>query len=143
MRLFERQQIELDSGRRVWKFKIAVPMWGASADGGVEAVGFTAWVTAEVLVPYWCVAYEAVPSHFIPAALPEPESWGWVIRPVHGLRGRSVVHESTCRHAARSGTELRTEEALDALMRPGVDACHDCDAAAVLVPALQLGEGNG
>lgn len=28
-------------------------------------------------------------------------------------------------------------EALDALMRPGARACHDCDAATVLIPALE------
>ncbi|WP_353962668.1 DUF6233 domain-containing protein [Streptomyces sp. NBC_00555] len=61
---------------------------------------------------------------------------------MHGRRGGSVVHESSCRRAEGSGTELRTEEALDALMRPGVDACHDCDAAIVLIPVLQLGEGH-
>ncbi|MFD9453488.1 DUF6233 domain-containing protein [Streptomyces sp. NPDC059985] len=143
VRLFERQQIELQGGRRIWKFKIAAPMWQSAAGGGVEAVGFTTWVTAEVLVPYRCVAYDAIESHPLPILPPEPQTWGWVLRPGQGRRGRSVVHESTCRYAEGSGAELRTEEALDALMRPGVDACHDCDAAAVLVPALQLGEGNG
>lgn len=34
-------------------------------------------------------------------------------------------------------------EALDALMRPGAKACHDCAAAEVLVPALQLSQGYG
>ncbi|MEU0843973.1 DUF6233 domain-containing protein [Streptomyces sp. NPDC005962] len=31
------------------------------------------------------------------------------------------------------GTELGTQEALDALMRDGARACTDCDAATVLV----------
>ncbi|MFK0050122.1 DUF6233 domain-containing protein [Streptomyces sp. NPDC090741] len=143
VRLFERQQIELDSGCRVWRYKIAAPMWQAAADGGVEAVGFTTWVTADVLRPYRCVAYNTIPSHRVPTLPPEPETWGWVLRPVLGQRGRAVVHESNCRHAERAGAELQTEEALNALMLSGVDACHDCDAAAVLIPALQLGEGHG
>ncbi|MEU9148477.1 DUF6233 domain-containing protein [Streptomyces sp. NPDC048349] len=92
---------------------------------------------------YRCVAYDAIPSHALPVLPPEPETWGSVLRPVHGRRRRSVLHESTCRHRKGSGTELRTEEALDAPMRPGVDACHDCDAAAALIPALQMGEGHG
>lgn len=32
-------------------------------------------------------------------------------------------------------------EALDALMRPGTEACHDCAAAGILVQALELGFG--
>ncbi|MET9610864.1 hypothetical protein ABZZ17_38245 [Streptomyces sp. NPDC006512] len=38
-------------------------------------------------------------------------------------------------------TELGIEEALDAMLRPGAKACHRCDAAAVLIPMLQLGQG--
>lgn len=37
---------------------------------------------------------------------------------------------------------MDTLQALDALMRPGVRACHDCDAANVLEAALQLGRGH-
>ncbi|MEU9246618.1 hypothetical protein [Streptomyces sp. NPDC048385] len=36
---------------------------------------------------------------------------------------------------------MGTLEALDALMRGGRRACHDCDAATVLLAALELGEG--
>ncbi|MFD7898222.1 DUF6233 domain-containing protein [Streptomyces sp. NPDC059743] len=48
-----------------------------------------------------------------------------------------------CRHAAGAGRELGTQEAVDALMREGAQACTDCDAAAVLVPALEFGQGHG
>ncbi|WP_421111248.1 DUF6233 domain-containing protein [Streptomyces sp. NEAU-S77] len=52
------------------------------------------------------------------------------------------MHDAACRHVAdNGGKELGTMEALDALMRPGARACHDCDPAAVLVPALERGEG--
>ncbi|MEU3963246.1 DUF6233 domain-containing protein [Streptomyces buecherae] len=62
--------------------------------------------------------------------------------PVPGRRGRTVVHDAACRQAA-GGRELSTLQALDALMRDGARACAECDATAVLVPALELGEGRG
>ncbi|MFG2987410.1 DUF6233 domain-containing protein [Streptomyces sp. NPDC048258] len=96
-----------------------------------------------MLQPYRCVAYDTIPAHKVPVQPPAPTKWGWVIRPVHGRRGRAIIHESDCPLAEESGEELRTEDALDALLRPGVEACHDCGAAAVLIPALQLGEGRG
>lgn len=52
------------------------------------------------------------------------------------------MHDASCRHAAGGGTELGTQEAVDALMWDGTRACTDCDAAAVLVPALELGQGH-
>ncbi|WP_373689176.1 DUF6233 domain-containing protein [Streptomyces sp. Rer75] len=63
-------------------------------------------------------------------------------RPAPERRGHTIVHDAACRHVAdNGGKELGTMEALDALMRPGARACHDCDPAAVLVPALERGEG--
>ncbi|WP_268830454.1 DUF6233 domain-containing protein [Streptomyces sp. WAC05374] len=66
-----------------------------------------------------------------------------MVRPAPERRGRTVVHDAMCRHAAGGGTEVGTLEALDALMRDGARACTDCDACAVLIPALELGQGNG
>lgn len=66
-----------------------------------------------------------------------------VVRPVPGRRGRTVMHDATCCHATGGGTELGTPEAVDALMQDGAGTCTDCDAAAVLVPALELGQGHG
>ncbi|MFI0961388.1 DUF6233 domain-containing protein [Streptomyces sp. NPDC021080] len=40
------------------------------------------------------------------------------------------MHDATCRHAAGGGTELGTQEALDALMRDGPRACADCGSRA-------------
>ncbi|MEU9213398.1 DUF6233 domain-containing protein [Streptomyces sp. NPDC048415] len=65
------------------------------------------------------------------------------MRPDSERRGGTVVHDALCRHAARGGQELGTLGALDALMRPGASACHDCCAAEVLVPAMELGKGYG
>ncbi|MFF5273777.1 DUF6233 domain-containing protein [Streptomyces sp. NPDC000133] len=66
-----------------------------------------------------------------------------MVRPEPGHRGRAVVHDATCRHAASSGTELGTQVAVDALMREDARACTECDAAAVLIRALELGQGHG
>ncbi|MFJ3841789.1 hypothetical protein ACIPY6_40675 [Streptomyces sp. NPDC090054] len=40
------------------------------------------------------------------------------------------------------GPELGIEEALDAMLRPGAEACHRCDGAILLIPMLQS-EGYG
>ncbi|MBL1110582.1 hypothetical protein JK361_39595 [Streptomyces sp. 5-8] len=53
------------------------------------------------------------------------------------------MHDAMCRHAAGGGTELGTLEAVDALMQDGARACTDCDASAVLIPALELGHERG
>ncbi|MFI9356011.1 DUF6233 domain-containing protein [Streptomyces lydicus] len=60
-----------------------------------------------------------------------------------GAARRNGGAYADCRQAGGGGVELGAMEALDALMRPGARACHDCDAAAVLVPALELGQGQG
>ncbi|MEU9381315.1 DUF6233 domain-containing protein [Streptomyces sp. NPDC048279] len=56
--------------------------------------------------------------------------------------GRAVGHDATCRHASGGGTELGTQEAVNALMRDGARACTDCDTTAVLVPALPTMSGH-
>lgn len=71
---------------------------------------------------------------------PPPSRWGWVQRPKPGGRG-FTVHDHDCELAADGGAELGLDEALDAMLRPGAEACDQCDAAAVLVPMLQLGQG--
>ncbi|MFI6729492.1 hypothetical protein [Streptomyces atratus] len=62
------------------------------------------------------------------------------------LRNAAGVRSCTTLPAAASpagGKELSTLEALNALMRDDVRACPDCDASAVLIPALELGGGYG
>ncbi|MER7763042.1 DUF6233 domain-containing protein [Streptomyces sp. NPDC097619] len=141
VRLLERQEAEREDGSRVWMHRIAAPMWQAAPGPADEAMAFTTWVTAAVLEPFRCVAYFRVPTHRIPAPAPEPTAWGWALRRRPGGKG-AVLHDSTC-ELVDGGTDLSTEEALDALMRPGVEACTRCDAGAVLVPALELGQGYG
>lgn len=97
------------------------------------------WVTADLLEPIWAVNYPQVPSHHLSAELP-PERPGWMLCILPGRWRRSVVHETSCEQAAGGGREMDTMEALDALMRPGTEACHDC-AAGILVQALGLGSG--
>ncbi|MGW1817038.1 DUF6233 domain-containing protein [Streptomyces sp. NPDC002125] len=78
----------------------------------------------------------------LPGPPPQPAP-GWVVRPEPGRRDRTVVHDAPCRHNCGSGTELGAQEAVDALTRQGARACAECDAAAVLVSALELGQGHG
>ncbi|MGW6865133.1 DUF6233 domain-containing protein [Streptomyces sp. NPDC054912] len=82
----------------------------------------------------------AVPSHQADPGPPPVSRWGWILRPKPGARG-STIHDHDCELAAGGGTELGVEEALDAMLRPGAEACHRCDAAAALIPMLQLGQG--
>ncbi|UUU45201.1 DUF6233 domain-containing protein [Streptomyces sp. NBC_00162] len=52
------------------------------------------------------------------------------------------MHGHDCAHAAGGGVEVENLQALDVLMRPGVRACHHCDAAAIFGAVLQLGGGH-
>ncbi|MFE3250993.1 DUF6233 domain-containing protein [Streptomyces sp. NPDC059209] len=54
-------------------------------------------------------------------------------------KGQSVVHDMECRNGPPLASKLTTLEALDALERPGARACDVCAAAAILVPARELG----
>ncbi|MFI0818634.1 DUF6233 domain-containing protein [Streptomyces sp. NPDC021115] len=98
-------------------------------------------MTDQQLTPIEGADLEAVPTRRLPGR-PPPPAPGWLVWPAPEGRGRTIVHDAACRHIAdNDGKELGTMEALDALMRPGARACHDCDAATVLIPALELGEG--
>jgi hypothetical protein len=90
-----------------------MPAWRTREGGGVEAAEDTARVTAEQLRPFFCVAYEAVPTHRLPAELP-PARWSWALRPRPGARGRMVVHDHDCPLVTGDGQELGVQEALDA-----------------------------
>ncbi|MEV5150906.1 DUF6233 domain-containing protein [Streptomyces werraensis] len=99
-------------------------------------------MTDRQLTPIAGVDLSGVPTRRLPGPPPRPAP-GWVVRPAPERRGRTVVHDAMCRHAAGGGTELGTLEAVDALMRDGARACTDCDASVVLVPALELGQECG
>jgi hypothetical protein len=107
------------------------------------AAEYSVWVTDRQLQPMAGVDLTSIPTRRDPSTLPPPKPSGWVVRPVSGRRGGTVVHDAACPEAAGGGVEMGALEALDALMRPGASACHDCAAAEVLVPALNLGNGNG
>ncbi|MGW5096345.1 DUF6233 domain-containing protein [Streptomyces nodosus] len=138
VRLHARREV---AGPHQWRYLVGVPSWIARPDG-VEAAEYTVWVTDRQLTPIEGVDLSGVPTRRLPGPPPQPAP-GWVVRPVPGRRGRTIVHDATCRHAAGGGTELGTQEAVDALMREGAHACTDCDAAAVLIPTLELGQGHG
>ncbi|MGY5079299.1 DUF6233 domain-containing protein [Streptomyces nigrescens] len=137
VRLHERRETR---GPHPWRYLIGVPSWVATPTG-VEAAEYRVWVTADPLQPIEGVDLSSVPTHRLPAELPPPTPSGWAVRPDPERRGGTVVHDAGCRKTGGGGTELDAMEALDALMRPGARACHDCDAAAVLKPALELGKG--
>ncbi|WP_372501211.1 DUF6233 domain-containing protein [Streptomyces meridianus] len=137
-RLHERQEVP---GPYRWRYLVGVPAWTARPEG-VEAAEYTVWVTGRQLTPIEGVDLSAVPTRRLPSP-PPPPAPGWVVRPAPERRGRTDVHDAACRHVVgKGGKELSTLEALDALMRDGARACRDCDAAAVLNPALELGEGR-
>lgn len=139
VRLYERLQT---TGRHPWRYRIGVPSWVATKEG-VEAAEYSVWVTDEQLQPIEGVDLSVVPTQRRLELPPPPKPSGWVVRPDPHGRGRTVVHDAVCRHATGGGKELGTIEALDALMRPGASACHECVAAEVLIPALELGKGYG
>lgn len=88
------------------------------------------------------VDLSGVPTRHLPGPLLRPAP-GWVVRPAPERRGRTVVHDALCRHAAGGGAELDTLEAVNALMRDGARTCTYCDASAVFIPALELGQEHG
>ncbi|MFD7898947.1 DUF6233 domain-containing protein [Streptomyces sp. NPDC059743] len=125
-----------------WRFRIGVPSWVATEDG-VAAAEYSVWVTDRQLQPIDGVDLSQIPTRRDPSTLSAPEPSGWVVRPAPSRRGGTVVHDAACREAVGGGVEMGALEALDALMRPGAQACQDCAAAEVLIPALNLGQGNG
>ncbi|MCP3822657.1 DUF6233 domain-containing protein [Streptomyces sp. A3M-1-3] len=136
VRLHERQEVP---GPYRWRYLVGVPAWTARPEG-VEAAEYTVWVTDRQLTPIEGVDLSAVPTR----RRPPPPAPGWVVGAAPERRGRTVVHDAACRYVVgKGGKELSTLEALDALMRAGARACRDCDAATVLIPALELGEGYG
>ncbi|MCB5166509.1 DUF6233 domain-containing protein [Streptomyces bambusae] len=141
VRLYERRQDD----RGPWMYRIGIPLWQHAGGGDVEPVEFRTWVTAGVLEPIDGVDLSAVVTHRAAhdSPVPEPSRWAWVVRPARGPAGRRgvVVHDHDCPLAAGAGPELGIDQALDAMLRPGAEACTRCDAAAVLLPALQLGAG--
>ncbi|MFD6186782.1 DUF6233 domain-containing protein [Streptomyces goshikiensis] len=137
VRLYERRRDNDKLGP--WLYRIGAPIWEYDGEGDVSAMEFRTWVTADQLEPIEGVDLSVVPTYRV-VHEPPPSRWGWVQRPKPGGRG-FTLHDHYCELAADGGAELGIEEALDAMLRPGAEACTRCDAAAVLVPMLQLGQG--
>ncbi|MEU9032695.1 DUF6233 domain-containing protein [Streptomyces sp. NPDC048383] len=137
VRLYERRRDD-DTGE--WLFLIGAPLWQYAGRGAVEPAEYRTWVTAKELEPIEGVDLSPVPTHQLGSGPPPVSRWGWILRPKPRGRG-FTVHVHDCEQAAGGGAELGVEEALDAMLRPGAEACHRCDAAAVLIPMLQLGQG--
>ncbi|GGU55497.1 hypothetical protein GCM10010211_20300 [Streptomyces albospinus] len=91
------------------------------------------------------VGLPVIPTYRRSKALPPTKPSGWVVRTPRSATpgGGTLVHEAPCRRAVGEGRETGALEALDALMRPGAKACHDCAATEVLLPAMELGQGYG
>ncbi|MEU6349203.1 DUF6233 domain-containing protein [Streptomyces sp. NPDC047072] len=68
---------------------------------------------------------------------------GVVVGPDPRRRGGTIVHDVVCPEAIDGGKGMGTVEALDALMRPGASPCHECCTAEILLPAAELGKGDG
>ncbi|MEU9237123.1 DUF6233 domain-containing protein [Streptomyces subrutilus] len=126
-----------------WRYQVAVALWSATSDLGVEPADYTVWVPAdegEYLRPdtgadYGTVPTEGPPSHPYLAPLPPGADvhWAWTVEQlrVAGPRSRpagTLVHEYRCKVAPADGPELDLEQALAALAR----ACQECAAAEVL-----------
>ena len=139
VRLYERLQT---GGRFPWRFRIGVPSWVAT-EAGVKPAEYSVWVTDQQLRPIDGVDLSVVPTHRRLEGPPPTEPSGWVVRPDPQRRGGMLVHNAACRHATGGGRESGSLEALDALMRPGTRACHDCAAAEILLPAMELGQRYG
>lgn len=89
------------------------------------------------LRPIGGVDLSNVTTYKLPAQ-PAARASGWTVG--SGKRkGQHMIHDTACRHAPPLAKELTTLKALDALARPGAGACEVCDAAAILLPALELG----
>ncbi|WP_406463391.1 DUF6233 domain-containing protein [Streptomyces sp. NBC_01622] len=139
VRLYERLRAKRG---HPWRYRIGVPAW-ITTEEGVEPAEYSVWVTDKQLKPIEGVDLSVVPTRRRPEPLRPPKPSGWVVRPDPRRRGGTVVHDAVCPDATGGGKELGTLEALDALMGPGASACHECCAAEVLVPVLELGKGYG
>ncbi|MFE4678216.1 DUF6233 domain-containing protein [Streptomyces sp. NPDC056723] len=140
-RLYERRQT-----KHGWRYWVGLPLWqNVDEDGAVAPGEYRVWLSNEEAVPLDGVSYEAVPTHRL-APVPEPEMrWAWSLQRLQGKNGRvggNVVHDYDCPDSPRGATELNLDQALDALQRPGTQACKECGAAVVLLPLLGRSEAS-
>lgn len=139
VRLYQRLQT---TGRFPWRFRIGIPSWVAT-EAGVEPAEYSVWVTDRQLRPIDGVDLSVVPTHRCLESRPPAKPSDWVVCHDPQRLGGTLVHDAACRHANGGGRELGSMEALDALMRPGAKACHECAAAEILLLAMESGCGYG
>ncbi|MEW1926389.1 DUF6233 domain-containing protein [Streptomyces sp. NPDC088360] len=135
-RLHARQQTL--SGWRMW---VGLPMWqNVGVEGeGIEAAEYRVWLAAEQAGPIGGVTYDDVPTYRLPSDEPPDTRWAWTVQRLQDHAGRvtrTVVHLYDCESSPGGASELNLDEALDALERPGAQACKKCGAAASLTPLL-------
>ncbi|WP_328535114.1 DUF6233 domain-containing protein [Streptomyces sp. NBC_00344] len=120
------------------RFQVGVPMW-RHEEAEVIAVEYRVWVSPEQLRPLEGVRYDQVPIRGLPPdqePAPAGPRWGWRVVPLLDNRRRTlgqVVHVHDCTEA-EGGRDADLDEALDALRRPGGQACQECAAAEALLP---------
>ncbi|MFG2989151.1 hypothetical protein ACGFZK_07600 [Streptomyces sp. NPDC048257] len=120
--------------------RVGVPAYITVEGGRTQPSECTVLVTADLMEPMWTVNYPEVPSHRLPAE-PLPEQPGWKLQLPETGAEPSSTRPNARRWQAAGRRWTHTMQALDALMRTGDDACHDCAAAEVLIQAFELGSG--
>ncbi|MGW3954026.1 DUF6233 domain-containing protein [Streptomyces sp. NPDC004752] len=139
-RLHERQQTPAG-----WLYRISVPAWQNTAEGGIEPARYTVWVKAPGHVePVVDVSYDNVPTTCLPAPPIEREilgprrPTGWVLQTPDGRRGpdRGVLHAPDCDEAPQGAPVLALNQALNAAEKAGMRLCSLCGAAQELEPLL-------
>ncbi|MFE0005240.1 DUF6233 domain-containing protein [Streptomyces erythrochromogenes] len=131
-----------------WRYRVAVALWSATADLGVEPADYVVWVPADAEAGYVRpedgADYSGVPSEGPPShpylAPPPPRAdtrWAWTVEQTRnggpGSRPTgTLVHEHGCSQAPADGPDLDLDQALAALARAGARACQQCAAAEVL-----------
>ncbi|MGW2051935.1 DUF6233 domain-containing protein [Streptomyces sp. NPDC001858] len=127
-----------------WRFRVSIPAWQNTEDGGVEPVRYTVWVKApEHVEPVDGVSYDDVPTTRLPPPIEREilrprRPTGWVLQKLHGQRGpdRGVLHAPDCVEAPQGAPVLKVDQALDAAEKAGVRLCTLCGAAQELEPLL-------
>ncbi|MFI5945856.1 DUF6233 domain-containing protein [Streptomyces uncialis] len=135
-----------------WWYRVGVPAWRNTDDGGVEASEYRVWVRAPELVrPVDGVAYDAVPTQrmepptAVETILGPRRPTGWVLQKSSARRGagQAVIHAPDCDDAPASGLVLGLDAALTAAERAGVRLCTLCGAAQELERLLGTEREDG
>jgi hypothetical protein len=136
-RLHERQQTS-----EGWLFRVSVPAWQNTAEGGVEPAWYMVWVKAPEHVRRIAgVSYDDVPTTRLPPSPIEREilgprrPTGWVLQTLDGRRGpdRGVLHAPDCDEAPPGAPVLKG--------RADPGRCREGGRTAVLAVRRRPGAG--